>query len=101
MLSVCPHGSDGWVLWAGGLAGMCLYLLGGGVMQKQGKIKFADHLKGYGYILPNDAADPTETLLFEAGDLSSDIDEFVPGTDVIFEVDETQTASLATNIQMA
>ena len=70
-------------------------------MQKKGKIKFADHLKGYGYILSDDATDPTETVLFEAGDSSSDIEALVPGTDVTFEVDQAQTASQATNVQMA
>jgi cold shock CspA family protein len=80
---------------------MCLYFLGGGAVLKRGKIKFADALNGYGYILSNDATDPTESLLFEAGDLSSDIGAFVPGTDVTFEVDQAQTGSQATNVQMA
>jgi cold shock CspA family protein len=98
---VCPPAFDGCVLWADGPVGICLYFLGGGAVQKKGKIKFADYSKGYGYILSNDATDPTETFLFKAGDLSVDIEACVPGTDVIFEVDRAQTASHATNVQMA
>lgn len=70
-------------------------------MKKSGKIKFADHSKGYGYIVADDAASPAETLLFEAGNLSSDIDMLVPGTEVIFEVDPAQTAPQATNVETA
>lgn len=70
-------------------------------MRKTGKIKFTDPSKGYGYILSDDAASPAETFLFEAEDLSSSyIDALVPGTDVIFEVDQAQTTAQATNVQM-
>ncbi len=70
-------------------------------MKKKGKVKFADHSKGYGYILSDDAVSPTETLLFEVEDLSSEFDAIVPGTTVIFEVDEKNAASQARNIEMA
>jgi len=70
-------------------------------VKKTGKVKFADHSKGYGYILCDDAASPTETVFFEVGDLSSDIEELVPGTEVTFEVDPTQTTSQARNVHMA
>jgi len=70
-------------------------------VKKKGKVKFTDHAKGYGYILSEDASDPAETLLFEAGDVSSEIDGLVPGTDVTFEVHPTGSASQARHVERA
>jgi cold shock CspA family protein len=67
--------------------------------KKRGKIKYADPERGYGYILAEDTDDPTKTIIFEAKDAESEIEEFVEGTEVLFEVEED--AAKATSVKTA
>ncbi|MET0715084.1 MAG: hypothetical protein ABWY57_09240 [Mycetocola sp.] len=60
-------------------------------MKRRGKIKFFDPEQGYGYILPEGEADPTQTIPFEAKDVATEIEELVPGTEVVFEIEEGST----------
>ncbi|HLM20127.1 MAG TPA: hypothetical protein VK390_01215 [Propionibacteriaceae bacterium] len=70
-----------------------------GVVKKKGKIKFSDPAKGYGYVLPEDATDPAQAIPFEAENVTTEIEELVPGTEVVYDVDEGGTQ--ATNVEMA
>jgi cold shock CspA family protein len=68
-------------------------------VRKKGKIKFVDPVEGYGYVLPEDATDPGQAIPFEAKDVTTEIEELVPGTEVVFEVDET--GAQARKVEMA
>lgn len=72
-------------------------------MKKSGKVKYADPVKGYGYILAEDAKSPSDTTFFRLDDTDDDIDVLVAGDDVEFEV-EAKTkanASRATQVKRA
>lgn len=67
-------------------------------MTKSGWVKFADHAKGYGYILSEDAESPHDTLLFEIDDSENDFDSLASGTNVKFEVDGNGSGVRARNV---
>jgi cold shock CspA family protein len=68
-------------------------------VKKRGKIKFFDPEQGYGYILREEADDPAQTIPFEAKDVTTEIEELVPGTEVVFEIDETGGAAQARKVE--
>jgi cold shock CspA family protein len=70
-------------------------------VKKQGKIKYSDPEKGYGYILADDAKGPADTTLFEVENAAEDITELSPGTSVVFEVDGDDPAEAARQVQKA
>ena len=70
-------------------------------MQKRGKIKYADPVKGYGYILAEDAKSPSDTTFFHLIDTEDDIDSLVAGDDVVFEEDAKPKARQATQVKRA
>jgi cold shock CspA family protein len=64
----------------------------------EGMIKYADPDRGYGYILLTNANDPKETIIFEAKDAVSEIEELVEGTRVTFEL--RNNAAQATKVEV-
>jgi cold shock CspA family protein len=56
-------------------------------MQKKGKIKYTDPDRAYGYIVPDDCEDPSETVLFEVEDVEEGLEDLSPGSEVVYEVD--------------
>jgi cold shock CspA family protein len=67
--------------------------------RKKGIVKYTDPEKGYGYILAETAQDPDETLLFEAKDVTSEIEELDEGSAVTYE--EADNATRATQVTPA
>lgn len=63
-------------------------------MKKSGKIKYADPVNGYGYILAADATGPSDTTFFRLDDTIDDIDVLVAGDDVEFEEEAKPRAKL-------
>lgn len=68
-------------------------------MKKSGKIKYADPVKGYGYILAKDAKSPSDTTFFQIEDTDEDIDNLVAGDDVEFEEEAKSKAKKATRVK--
>lgn len=64
-------------------------------MKKSGKIKYADPVKGYGYILAEDATSPSDTTFFRIDDTDDDIDVLVAGDEVEFEEEAKSRAKPA------
>jgi cold shock CspA family protein len=70
-------------------------------MKKSGKVKYADPVKGYGYILAEDAKSPSDTTFFRLDDTDDDIDVLVAGDDVEFEVEAKPKAKTKANASRA
>lgn len=68
--------------------------------KKNGRIKYADPESGYGYILAEDAADASDTVLFDISDVAPNV-ELEPGSEVRFELDPTSKAAKATSVETA
>jgi cold shock CspA family protein len=68
--------------------------------KKIGRIKYADPESGYGYILAKDAADASDTVLFDISDVAPNV-ELEPGSEVRFELDPTSKAPKATSVESA
>jgi cold shock CspA family protein len=68
-------------------------------MMKSGKVKYADPVKGYGYILANDASGPSDTTYFRLDDTVDDVDVLVAGDDVEFLQKAKAKAKTATRIK--
>ena len=66
-------------------------------MKKEGKIKYADPDKGYGYILAKDASGPSDTTYFRMDE--ADEDDLVAGESVVFEENATPKEKQATQVQ--
>ena len=67
--------------------------------KKKGMVKYTDPEKGYGYILNENAKDPKKTILFEAKDVTSEIEELDEGS--VVEYEEAENATRATNVSPA
>jgi cold shock CspA family protein len=68
--------------------------------RKKGRVKFADPDKGYGYIIAEDAADASDTTLFDMKDVDAEIIEVRPGLEVEFEIEpDSEDLLHATNIR--
>lgn len=50
----------------------------------RGKVKYTDHSRGYGYIVPDEADDPRESIYFDVDDVATRFEELAPGTTVDF-----------------
>lgn len=48
----------------------------------RGKVKYADAVRGYGYIVPDGAQDAHDSVYFEADDTVVGFDDFRPGQEV-------------------
>jgi cold shock CspA family protein len=70
-------------------------------MKKSGKVKYADPVKGYGYILAEDAKSPSDTTFFRLDDTDDDIDVLVAGDDVEFEEEAKPKARAKSNARRA
>ena len=70
-------------------------------MKKSGKIKYADPVKGYGYILAEDATSPSDTTFFRLDDTDDDIDVLVAGDDVEFEEEAKPKAKAKPTVRRA
>ncbi len=62
--------------------------------KRKGWIKFADPIAGYGYILDENAADASETTLFQIDDIAGGIDDIRPGAAVEFDLVEDDESRL-------
>ena len=69
-------------------------------MTKRGKIKYADTAKGYGYILADDASNPSETILFKTVDSDARDEDLDAGTSVVFEYEPRSSRTRATNVKV-
>jgi cold shock CspA family protein len=67
--------------------------------KKKGMVKYTDPEKGYGYILDENAKDPKKTILFEAKDVTSEIEELDEGS--VVEYEEAENATRATKVSPA
>ena len=70
-------------------------------MKKSGKVKYSDPVKGYGYILAEDAKSPSDTTFFRLDDTDDDIDVLVAGDDVEFEEEAKPKAKTKSNARRA
>lgn len=69
-------------------------------MTKKGKIKYADPVKGYGYILAEDAKDAADTTFFKLDDAADNAELLVSGEDVEFEEDFAPNVKQATKVKV-
>lgn len=68
--------------------------------KKNGRIKYADPGSGYGYILAEDAADASDTVLFDISDVAPNVG-LEPGSEVRFELDPASNAAKASCVETA
>jgi cold shock CspA family protein len=57
--------------------------------KRKGWIKYTDPEKGYGYIVSEDAKSAADAILFEQEDIESEMEDLLPGVEVVYEVEDS------------